>query len=303
MTDAAQVDLDIAATSAPPSAAENDLGVRRQSTLALIVSDWGGCIALVIVVLVIVAAVAAPWLAPSDPYGGDLANTLKPPGEYGLLGTDSQGRDMITRLLYGLRTTLFMSTTSVVVGCALGGMIGFLAAYYARVSGLLMRLMDVLLSFPAILFGLAIAAIFGPGLTSVIVALSVATVPLMARVVRGAAIVVLQQDYIESARSLGMSDLRLIRKYLLPNCLSPIFVFVTLRFGQVILLGATLSFIGLGAQSPTAELGAMASDGRTFLFFAPHVSVEPCVMIFIVVLAFNVLGDALRDALDPRLQS
>jgi peptide/nickel transport system permease protein len=301
MTDAAQVDLKI--TAALPSAANDDLGVRRQSTLTSIVSDWGGCLALVIVVLVIVAAVAAPWLAPSDPYGGDLANTLKPPGEDGLLGTDGQGRDMITRLLYGLRTTLFMGTASVVIGCVPGGMIGFVAAYYHRVSGVLMRLMDVLLSFPAILFGLAIAAIFGPGLTSVIVALSVATIPLMARVVRGAAIVVLQQDYIESARSLGMSDLRLIRKYLLPNCLSPIFVFVTLRFGQVILLGATLSFIGLGAQSPTAELGAMASDGRTFLFFAPHVSVEPCVMIFLVVLAFNVLGDALRDALDPRLQS
>jgi len=303
MSDAAQVDLDITARPAALAKAGNGLGVRRKSTLALIVSDWGGCIALVVVVLVITAAVLAPWLAPSDPYGGDLANTLRLPGEYGLLGTDGQGRDMITRLLYGLRTTLFMSATSVVIGCALGGVIGFVAAYYTCVSGVLMRLMDVLLSFPAILFGLAIAGIFGPGLTSVIVALSVATIPLMARVVRGAAIVVLQQDYIESARSLGMRDLRLIRKYLLPNCLSPIFVFVTLRFGQVILLGATLSFIGLGTQPPTAELGAMASDGRTFLFFAPHVSVLPGVMIFVVVLAFNVLGDAMRDALDPTLHA
>jgi ABC-type dipeptide/oligopeptide/nickel transport system permease subunit len=161
--------------------------------------------------------------------------------------------------------------------------------------------MDVLLSFPAILFGLAIAAIFGPGLTAVIIALSIATVPLMARVVRSAAIVVMQQDYVESARSLGMSDSRLILKHLLPNCLSAIFVFVTLRFGQVILLGAALSFVGLGAQPPTAELGAMAADGRNFLFFAPHVSVLPSLLIFIIVLAFNVLGDALRDALDPKL--
>jgi len=302
MTDAAQIDLD-AAVPVAPTASTTDTGVRRKSTLALLVSDWGGCIPLAIVCLVVLAALLAPWLAPSDPFDGDLANTLKAPGEFGLLGTDGQGRDMITRLLYGLRTTLYMSTASVVIGCALGGIIGFVAAYYRRASGVLMRLMDVLLSFPAILFGLAIAAIFGPGLTAVIIALSVATVPLMARVVRSAAIVVLQQDYIESARSLGMSDFRLIRKYLLPNCLSPIFVFVTLRFGQVILLGAALSFIGLGAQPPVAELGAMASDGRVFLFFAPWVSVLPCIVIFVVVLAFNALGDSLRDALDPKLHT
>lgn len=300
MTDTVQADLDVA-TPISLTASANDTGVRRKSALALLVSDRGGSIALTIVCMVILAALFAPWLSPADPFDGDLANTLKAPGEYGLLGTDGQGRDMITRLLYGLRTTLYMSTASVVIGCALGGLIGFIAAYYTRLSGLLMRLMDVLLSFPAILFGLAIAAIFGPGLTSVIIALSVATIPLMARVVRGAAIVVLQQDYIESARSLGMSDFRLIRKYLLPNCLSPIFVFVTLRFGQVILLGAALSFIGLGAQPPVAELGAMASDGRVFLFFAPWVSVLPCIVIFVVVLAFNALGDSLRDALDPKL--
>ncbi|MGO4738781.1 ABC transporter permease [Bosea sp. 2KB_26] len=285
-----------------PAPATEDFIVRRPSVLRMLVSDVGACISLVLVVLVIAGAIFAPWLAPSDPYGGDLANTLKAPGEMGLLGTDGQGRDMITRLLFGLRTTLLMGFASVVFGCAVGGLVGFVAAFYTRVSGLLMRLMDVLLSFPAILFGLAIAAIFGPGLTAVIIALSIATVPLMARVVRGSAIVVLQQDYIESARSLGMSDARIIFKYLLPNCLSAIFVFVTLRFGQVILLGAALSFLGLGAQPPTAELGAMAADGRNFLFFAPHVSVLPSLVIFVVVLAFNVLGDALRDALDPKLR-
>jgi peptide/nickel transport system permease protein len=165
-----------------------------------------------------------------------------------------------------------------------------------------MRLMDMLLSFPAILFGLAIAAIFGPGLVAVVIALSVATVPLMARIVRGAALVVMKLDYIEAARAVGMSDARLIWRHLAPNCLSPIFVFATLRFGQVILLGSALSFLGLGAQPPTAELGAMAAEGRNFLFFAPHIAVVPSVLIFLVVLAFNVLGDALRDALDPKLR-
>lgn len=276
--------------------------VRRKTVLRMLMSDVGSCIALALVVLAILAAVFAHWLAPTDPFGNDLANTLKPPGEAGLLGTDGQGRNMITRLLYGLRTTLLMGSASVAFGCAIGGIIGFAAAYYPKVSGVLMRFMDVLLSFPAILFGLAIAAIFGPGLLAVIIALSIATVPLMARVVRGSALVVLQQGYIEAARSLGLSDLRIILRYVLPNCLSAIFVFVTLRFGQVILLGAALSFLGLGAQPPTAELGAMAADGRNFLFFAPHVSVLPSLVIFAVVLAFNVLGDSLRDALDPKLR-
>lgn len=276
--------------------------VRRKTVLRMLLSDVGACVALALVVLAIFGAVFAPWLAPTDPYSNDLANTLKAPGEMGLLGTDGQGRDMITRLLFGLRTTLLMGSASVIFGCVIGGIIGFAAAYYPKLSGVLMRLMDVLLSFPAILFGLAIAAIFGPGLTAVIIALSIATVPLMARVVRGSALVVLQQGYIEAARSLGLRDLRIILRYVLPNCLSAMFVFVTLRFGQVILLGAALSFLGLGAQPPTAELGAMAADGRNFLFFAPHVSVLPSLVIFAVVLAFNVLGDALRDALDPKLR-
>jgi ABC-type dipeptide/oligopeptide/nickel transport system permease subunit len=276
--------------------------LRRTSVLRMLLSDVGACVALALVVLAVLGALFAPWLAPTDPYGNDLANTLKPPGEVGLLGTDGQGRDMITRLLFGLRTTLLMGLASVVSGCLVGGIVGFAAAYYPKASGVLMRLMDILLSFPAILFGLAIAAIFGPGLPAVIIALSIATVPLMARVVRGSALVVLQQGYIEAARSLGLGDLRIILRYVLPNCLSAMFVFVTLRFGQVILLGAALSFLGLGAQPPTAELGAMAADGRNFLFFAPHVSVLPSLVIFAVVLAFNVLGDALRDALDPKLR-
>ena len=212
--------------------------VRRRSVLRMLLSDVGACIALVLVVLAVFGAVFAPWLAPTDPFGNDLANTLKAPGEAGLLGTDGQGRDMITRLLFGLRTTLLMGLASVAFGCLIGGIVGFAAAYYPKLSGVLMRLMDVLLSFPAILFGLAIAAIFGPGLLAVIIALSIATVPLMARVVRGSALVVLQQGYIEAARSLGLSDLRIILRYVLPNCLSAMFVFITLRFGQVILLGA-----------------------------------------------------------------
>lgn len=274
----------------------------RPSTLRLLVRDVGAAVSLGIVVLSILAAVLAPWLAPYDPFDTNLMAIMQPPGGEYLLGTDGQGRDMLSRMLFGLQVTLTMGAVSLGIGGVIGVVVGFAAAYYRRLDGVLMRLMDIMLSFPAILFGLAIAAIAGPGTTAVVIALSVATVPLMARIARSTALVVLGLDYIEAARAQGMGDARLIWRHLAPNCLSPILVFATLRFGQVILLGSALSFLGLGAQPPIAELGAMASQGRTFLFFAPHTSVLPCAVIFVVVLAFNVLGDSLRDALDPRLR-
>ena len=274
----------------------------RPSALKLLLREPAAAVSLAIVALSVLAGIFAPLLAPHDPFDTNLMAIMQPPGGEYLLGTDGQGRDMLSRMLYGLRVTLGMGALALAFGGVVGVLVGFAAAYYRRLDGLLMRLMDIMLSFPAILFGLAIAAIFGPGVTSVVIALSVATVPLMARIARSSALVVLGLDYIEAARAQGMGDARLIAKHLAPNCLSPILVFATLRFGQVILLGSALSFLGLGAQPPVAELGAMASQGRTFLFFAPHISVLPCLVIFVVVLAFNVLGDALRDALDPRLR-
>jgi len=275
----------------------------RAGLLRRLLREPGTAVAALAAVLLVGAALFAPLLAPTDPYDNDLARALQPPGSPGLpLGADSQGRDLVTRLLYGLRTSLLMGAAAVLLGGGVGAAVGFAAAYWPRSDGALMRLMDVMLSFPAILFGLALAAVFGPGVPAVVLALSVATVPLMARIVRGSALVVMRQDYIEAARATGMSDARLILRHLAPNCLSAIFVFATLRFGQVILLGSALSFLGLGAQPPSAELGAMASEGRNFLFFAPHVAIIPSVLIFAVVLAFNILGDGLRDALDPRLR-
>ncbi len=277
--------------------------VARPTVLRLVLRDAAAAGSAAFLALVVLAALLAPWLAPFDPYETDLMAVMQPPGgENYPLGTDGQGRDMLSRLLFGLRVTLLMGVTSLLAGGVIGVSIGFIAAYWRRVDGLLMRLMDVMLSFPAILFGLALAAIFGPGLIAVVIALSVATVPLMARIARSTALVVMAQDYIEAARATGMGDWRLIRRHLAPNCVAPLLVFSTLRLGQVILLGSALSFLGLGAQAPTAELGAMAAQGRTFLFFAPHISVIPSAAIFAIVLACNLLGDALRDALDPKLR-
>ncbi|SHJ77927.1 peptide/nickel transport system permease protein [Roseomonas rosea] len=292
------------AESTPLPQAQEAAPPKRPGTLSRLMREPAAAFAMVLVVLVLGAAILAPVLSPTDPYDNDLSLAMQAPGSPGLpLGADAQGRDMITRLLYGLRITLLMGFASVVLGGGVGALVGFAAAFYRRIDGFLMRLMDVMLSFPAILFGLALAAIFGPGIPAVVLALSVATVPLMARIVRGSALAIMGLDYIEAARATGMSDARIILRHVAPNCLSSIFVFATLRFGQVILLGSALSFLGLGAQPPTPELGAMASDGRNFLFFAPHIAVIPCVAIFAVVLAFNVLGDALRDALDPRLRA
>jgi len=276
---------------------------RRPGTFARLMREPVAAIAFVLTMLIIASAALAPWLAPTGFFDNDLGQAMAVPGTEGLpLGADAQGRDMVTRLLYGMRMTLMMAVAAVALGGTVGALVGFAAAFYRRADAALMRVMDVMLSFPAILFGLALAAIFGPGLLAVVLATAVATVPLMARIVRGAALGVMAQDYIEAARSTGMSDTRIIWRHVAPNCLSSIFVFTTLRFGQVILLGSALSFLGLGAQPPTAELGAMASEGRNFLFFAPHIAVIPSLAIFAIVLVFNLLGDALRDALDPKLR-
>lgn len=256
--------------------------------------------------LVVGAALLAPLIAPSDPYASNLRLRLCPIGSprcpASLLGTDQTGRDMVSRMLFGLRATLMLGFTAVAIGGGFGAVLGMLAAYYRRLDTPIMRFVDVMLSFPPILFGLAIAAVIGTGLNGLVAALCVTSIPSIARISRGAAKQVMHQEYMEAGRSLGLGDFRLLWRYLATNTWPIIMIYMTLQLGQAILLGAYLSFLGLGAQPPTAELGSMAADGRKFLQIAPHVSTLPCALIFLVVLAFNVLGDALRDALDPQLR-
>ncbi|MEM7746140.1 MAG: ABC transporter permease [Pseudomonadota bacterium] len=267
-----------------------------------IIKDRLAVIAFVILAVIALMAVFAPLIAPFDPYDNNLRNRLKPPGAEHWFGTDVQGRDLFSRLLYGIRMTLLIGLSGVAFGGVIGAALGVLAAYYRWLDGLIMRIVDILLSFPSILFGLALAAITGPGMTALIIALSIAAIPTVARIARGTAISVMQNEYMEAGRALGLPDRLLIWRYLVLNCLSTVFVYLTLQFGQTILLGAALSFLGLGAQPPTAELGTMAAEGRDFLFIAPHISTIPSVTIFLIVLMFNVVGDAMRDALDPRLR-
>ncbi len=281
---------------------------RRRSWWRLLLADKAAALALVILVVIVLAAVLAPVVAPHNPYASSRSVMLPPVWEARgswnhILGTDGQGRDILSRILYGTRTTLIIGLVAVVVGGVLGSLLGLVSAFYKRIDPYVMRLVDMMLSFPAILLGLALVAVFGPGVVPVIVALAIATIPDCARIGRSIAVSVMEQEFIEAGRAVGLSDGALFTRYLLRNCISSIMIFISLRFGQVILIGAALSFLGLGARPPAAELGMMAAQGRDFLLFAPHIAVIPSVAIFVIVLCANIVGDALRDVLDPRLRS
>lgn len=275
----------------------------RNSLLRRLARDRVAALAASVLGIIVTAAIFAPWIAPYDPYFTDLTKAMRPPNAQHWFGTDNTGRDILSRVIYGARNTLVLGLVGVIVGGAIGGVLGIFAAYYRRLGGWIMRLVDIMLAFPAILIGLALAAIFGAGLLAVIVALVIATVPDVARVARGAAVGVMGQEFMEAGRAVGVSDSALIWRYLTLNCISTIFVFLTLRFGQIILIGSVLGFLGMGAQPPTAELGMMAAQGRDFLFMAPHIATIPSCAIFVIVLCANLLGDAFRDVLDPRLQT
>ncbi len=274
----------------------------RETLWTRLARDRVALAAAIVFVTLVLAAIAAPLIAPYDPYNTDLPSAMQAPSGEHWFGTDNAGRDILSRVLYGMRNTLLLGLIGVVVGGVFGTALGIVAAFYRRLDPWIMRCVDVLLAFPAILIGLAVAAIFGAGLTAVIIALVVATVPDVARVARGSAVGVMSQEYMEAGRAIGLTNRTLIWRYLTLNCISTISVFLTLRFGQIILVGSALGFLGMGAQPPTAELGMMAAQGRDFLFMAPHMATIPSIFIFLIVLAANLLGDAVRDVLDPRLQ-
>ncbi len=258
---------------------------------------------LAVVALLVLLGIAGPWIAPYDPLVQDLARGLEGPSPEHWLGTDSFGRDILSRVLYGARISLLVGVASQAIAFSLGVLLGVVSGYYGgRIETLVMRLADVTLAFPTLLLLIAITAAFQPGLTVMFVAIGVVGWAGMARLVRSQALVVRELDFVQAARALGMGDLRLLARHVLPNCLAPAIVAVTLGMASAILLEAALSFIGLGAQPPTPSWGSMISDGRDFLRTAPWISIFPGLAIGLVVLGFNLFGDGLRDAMDPRLR-
>ncbi|WP_025027031.1 nickel transporter permease [Caldalkalibacillus mannanilyticus] len=251
----------------------------------------------------ILIAIFGPLLTQHDPTKVNYSIKLLSPSAEHWFGTDHNGRDVFTRIVHGMSITLWVGFLSVMVGAIVGIPLGIFSGYYGgRVDSLIMRLMDILLAFPGILLALALVSVLGGSLTNVVIAVGIFSVPAFARIVRGSTLAARKLEYIDAVRALGSSDMRIIFKHILPNILSPIIVQATLRIATAILTASALSFLGLGAQPPTPEWGAMLSDGRSYMFDHPHVALYPGLAIVIVVLAFNIFGDGLRDALDPKMK-
>jgi len=259
-------------------------------------------IGVAVMVLFVLAALLAPLLAPYNPLAQNIQASLRPPSATHLFGTDKLGRDIFSRILYGGRIAVQIGIVSVAVAFIGGILLGLISGYYGGiVDTVLSRLLEIWLSFPDILFVIAVVAILGPSLNTVILSLGFLSIPAYARIVRGSVLSARQELYVEAARSVGVRSGRIMLRHILPNVVAPLIILSSMRFGGALLTGAGLSFIGLGAQPPTPEWGAILSTGRMYMYQAPWITVFPGLAIAIFVLGVNMLGDGLRDVLDPKL--
>lgn len=257
---------------------------------------------VVIVAAFLTCAILAPVLAPYGPDEPDFSKARRGPSTEHWLGNDELGRDLLSRLIYGARVSGMIGAVAVAIGLVLGVPLGLFSGYYGGwVDSGVMRVMDVMLAFPSTLLAIGMVAIIGPGLTNAILAVGIVSVPAYVRLVRASALSVKELDYISAARALGASDARIMWRHVLPQCLGPILVQSSLQVAAAILAAAGLGFLGLGAPPDVPEWGTMLAKGRTYIFSAPHLTTFPGIAILLVVMGFNLLGDALRDALDPRL--
>jgi peptide/nickel transport system permease protein len=259
-------------------------------------------IGIVLVTIFVFSAIFAPWIAPQNPAQIDLPNRLEAPSPPHWSGTDELGRDILSRLIYGSRISMLVGTCVVAASLALGLIIGSIAGYYGGGIDRFVNvvIMNAFLSFPGILLAIAFVAFRGPGIFNLILALSLGGWVGYARLVRAQVLAVREREFVEAARALGATDLRVIVRHILPNIIQPIVVQAAIGMAGAILAEATMSFLGLGVPPPTASWGAMLNDGRAHLFDAPHLVIFPALAVMLAVLSFNFIGDALRDALDPR---
>ena len=258
-------------------------------------------VAGVFIVALVLVAIFAPLVAPYDPFETDYDLSMLPPSLDHPAGTDVYGRDILSRIIYGSRISLAVGFTSVFVGALVGVTLGIISGFFGGfLDGLIMRTSDVLFAFPGILLAIAIVAILGPGLINVVVAVSVFSMPTFARIVRGSTLALKESLYVRAATSLGASKKRLMFVHILPGTLSGVIIYFTMRIGTSIITAASLSFLGLGAQPPTPEWGAMLAESRDYIGVADHMTIFPGIAIFLTVLFFNLFGDGLRTALDPK---
>jgi peptide/nickel transport system permease protein len=258
---------------------------------------------LVIIVIFILTAIFAPLLAPYDPNEQNILNALKQPSWDHLLGTDSLGRDTLSRIIYGSQTSLMVGLIVVSVSAIIGMALGLIAGYFGGWTyTIIMRFIDAFMAFPMLVLTLLIAAMLGQGVNNVIIALSVGLIPIYARLMCGQVVTVKTNDFITAGHSIGASDVRMMLQHIFPNCLPPLIVMITMMLGSTILAEASLSFLGIGIAPPTPAWGGMVNDGRSYLLELPVLSFAPGMAIMLVVFSFNMVGDGLRDALDPRLR-
>jgi peptide/nickel transport system permease protein len=276
----------------------------RWILLKRLARNKGAVAGAIIVLILLLIALFAPQVAPYEPDIQNFADSLKPPSSQHPFGTDKFGRDILSRVIYGSRISLQVGMISVGIGLVVGMLIGVIGGLFGGlVDRLLMGLIDLLLAFPGVLLAIGIVAILGPGLYNVMIAVGIRSVPTFARLVRGQVLDVKQNEYVESARALGSDDIRIIMRHIIPNIMAPVLVISTLRIALAILSAAALSFLGLGAQPPTPDWGAMIANGREYLRTAWWVGTFPGIAIMLTVLGFNMMGDGLRDVLDPRLKT
>ena len=261
-------------------------------------------ISLVVIILVLLVALFAPIIAPYEYQAQNTKRALEGPSRDHLLGTDRLGRDVLSRIIWGSRQSLQMGFTAVIVAAVLGIIIGSIAGYYGGwVDGLIMRILDIYQGIPMFLLTVTLASVLGPSLRNAIIAIGISMIPGNCRFMRALILSVREQEYIEAARCINASDGRIIRDHIIPNAVTPMIVNITMGLGMSVLAGAGLSFIGLGVQPPIPEWGAMISDARNYMRGNPQLAYYPGLCIMITVLSFNLLGDGLRDALDPRLKT
>jgi peptide/nickel transport system permease protein len=263
-------------------------------------TSWVG---LAILVLAILAAIFAPLIAPQDPLAQNILDRLKPPRAEHWLGTDYFGRDTMSRLLYGARFSLIIGVAATLIATVIGAAIGMFAGWRGgRLDAATMLAMDILLAFPTLILGLMIVAMLGPSMPNIIAAIALTSIPTFARVARAPTIVMKSRDFVEASRALGYSDLRILARHILPNILSEILVMATLWLANAIRTEASLAFIGLGLKPPTPTWGGMIREGFDNILDSPWLAIVPGIAILLVVFALNLLGDGLRDAIDPRLR-
>jgi peptide/nickel transport system permease protein len=281
---------------------------RRESglwrdALGRLCRDKAAVAGLIVIALLLLVVIFAPLIAPHSPTDQSFINKLQGPSRNHLMGTDEFGRDTLSRVIYGSRVALRVGLLPVAIALVFGVAAGLAAGYYAGITDqITMRLVDIMLAFPWLLLAIGIVAILGPGINNVIIAVAIIYVPAFARIVRASVLSIKEREYVEAARAIGQPDVRIMTRHILRNAWAPIIVQATLSIGQAIIYAAGLSFIGLGTQPPAADWGVMLKSGHEFLRDSPWLGIFPGLAILVTVLAFNLFGDGLRDALDPRIR-